>query len=189
MNLNIGGAPYRLVLRGLCVDPLPGSTVEAVDAPAGTQTGLRALPWVFDDGGRSTYFVGSSGDCVTRAIAVAAGLDYRDVYDALADGMARMKPGRGNRGKRSARNGVASAVYRPFLVRLGWEWHPTMSIGSGCRVHLAADEIPMSGRVIVRCSRHLTAVVDGVIHDTHDPSRAGTRCVYGYYTEPGTDCG
>jgi hypothetical protein len=24
-------------------------------------------------------------------------------------------------------------------------------------------------------------VIDGVIHDTHDCSRNGTRCVYGYY--------
>ena len=33
----------------------------------------------------------------------------------------------------------------------------------------------------MRLSRHITAVVDGVIHDTHDPSRKGTRCVYGYW--------
>jgi len=32
--------------------------------------------------------------------------------------------------------------------------------------------------------RHLTAVIDGVIHDTHDPSRDGTRSVYGYYSQP-----
>jgi hypothetical protein len=30
-------------------------------------------------------------------------------------------------------------------------------------------------------SRHLVAVIDGVIHDTHDCSRDGTRCVYGYF--------
>jgi hypothetical protein len=24
-------------------------------------------------------------------------------------------------------------------------------------------------------------VIDGVIHDTHDCSRGGTRCVYGYW--------
>lgn len=28
------------------------------------------------------------------------------------------------------------------------------------------------------------AVVDGVVRDTHDPSRDGTRCVYGYWREP-----
>lgn len=27
----------------------------------------------------------------------------------------------------------------------------------------------------------IAAVVDGVLHDTFDCSRGGTRCVYGYY--------
>jgi hypothetical protein len=30
-------------------------------------------------------------------------------------------------------------------------------------------------------SKHYCAVIDGVIHDTSDPSRDGTRCVYGYW--------
>ena len=57
-----------------------------------------------------------------------------------------------------------------------------MAIGSGCKVHLRADELP-SGRLIVSVSKHLTAVIDGVIHDNHDPSRDGTRCVYGYFSK------
>jgi hypothetical protein len=28
-----------------------------------------------------------------------------------------------------------------------------------------------------------TAVIDGIIHDTYDPSRNGTRCVYAYFTK------
>ncbi len=39
------------------------------------------------------------------------------------------------------------------------------------------------GRLIVSVSKHMTAVIDGVIHDTHNPSRDGTRCVYGYWTK------
>lgn len=58
---------------------------------------------------------------------------------------------------------------------------PTMAIGSGCKVHLRADELP-TGRLVVSVSKHLVAVVDGVVHDTHDPRRGGTRCVYGYWT-------
>jgi hypothetical protein len=46
-----------------------------------------------------------------------------------------------------------------------------MQIGSGCTVHLRADELP-SGRLVVSVSKHLTAVIDGVIHDAHDPSPA-----------------
>ena len=63
-------------------------------------------------------------------------------------------------------------------------WTATMDIGKGCRVHLRAGEVPMTGRVIVKVSRHLTALIDGVIHDTGDPSRDGTRCVYGYWEAP-----
>ena len=58
-----------------------------------------------------------------------------------------------------------------------------MQIGSGCTVHLRGDELP-SGRLVVSVSKHLTAVIYGVIHDTHDCSRGETRCVYGYWQQP-----
>jgi hypothetical protein len=37
------------------------------------------------------------------------------------------------------------------------------------------------GKLIVSVSRHLVAVVNGVINDTYDCSRDATRCVYGYW--------
>ena len=58
-----------------------------------------------------------------------------------------------------------------------------MAIGQGCTVHLRADELP-AGRLVVRLSRHVCAVVDGTVHDNHDPRRNGTRCVYGYWRFP-----
>lgn len=146
--------------------------------------------FVLDDGGRAAAgYRGSAGDCVTRAIAIASGLDYRDVYDRLHDAarspehLAKLERQYGRTGRRHAspRNGVRPEVYRPLLDALGFTWTPTMRIGQGCRVHLRADELP-SGVLIVRVTRHLSAVIDGVIHDTHDPSRGGTRCVYGYWT-------
>lgn len=81
---------------------------------------------------------------------------------------------------------VAIAIF-PFFLRVeknGWVWTPTMFIGSGCKVHLRGDELP-AGRLIVSVSKHLVAVIDGVIHDTYDCSRNGTRCVYGYYRKAG----
>jgi hypothetical protein len=57
-----------------------------------------------------------------------------------------------------------------------------MDFGSGCTVHLKSDELP-KGTLIVRLSKHLAAVKDGVLHDTYDCSRGGTRCVYGYYRQ------
>lgn len=134
--------------------------------------------FVADDGGREKAgFVGDARDCVTRAIAIATGSDYRQVYDELAAGMERLGL------PKSARKTVLPKVYKPFIETLGWVWTPTMSIGSGCTVHLRADELP-AGRLIVRLSRHVCAVIDGVVYDTHDPRRDGTRCVYGYWSDP-----
>jgi len=148
---------------------------------------------VFNDGGRKAAgYVGEAGDCVTRAIAIATGKPYQEVYDALhvrtkLFGITRrgrvaklIKQGK----RRSPRNGVFKDISRPYLAGLGWTWVPTMQIGSGCKVHLRADELP-GGRLIVKVSRHLVAVIDGVIHDTYDCSRDGTRCVYGYWKGPG----
>lgn len=142
--------------------------------------GRRPTTWVYDDGGRHVGgFEGETGDCVARAVAIAAELPYREVYDALNQMITDV-----NLCGASARDGMPRAVYELYLMNeLEWDWTPTMGIGTGCRVHLRADELP-SGRVIARCSRHLTAVVDGVVRDTHDPTRGGTRCVYGYYTPP-----
>jgi hypothetical protein len=67
---------------------------------------------------------------------------------------------------------------RRVLEGLGWVSTPTMAIGSDCTVHLRDGELP-GGRLIVSVSKHMVAVVDGVIHDASDPSRDGTRCVYG----------
>ena len=132
-----------------------------------------------NDGGRATAGLrGAARDCATRAIAIAAQLDYLAVYDVLNSMTAPRR--RGKRGG-SARTGVPKDVTRRYLAALGWRWTPTMGIGTGCKVHLRDGELPM-GRLIVSVSRHLVAVIDGVIHDTHDCSRGGTRCVYGYYT-------
>jgi hypothetical protein len=136
------------------------------------------MTWVYDDGGRARAgFKGEAGDCVTRAIAIAAQLPYREVYDELARGEA--DAGRA----RSARNGIRRKVYQAYLEYLGWSWRPIMGIGTGCTVHLRADELP-TGRLICSVSKHMVAVVDGVVHDTHDCTREGTRCVYGYWFDP-----
>lgn len=165
------------------------------------------MKFVYDDGGREAAgFKGDAGDCVARAIAIASGRPYREVYDALhkrAKDYLSRNPNLGPRARRmhsSPRNGVKREVYDPYLTSLGFKWTPTMKIGSGCKVHLIADELP-KGTLIARLSKHLTTVIDGVIHDTFNPQRgpvaymkAGPdgiavvdhispeRCVYGYWS-------
>jgi len=134
------------------------------------------LPWVYDDGGRSAAgFKGTAGDCVTRALAIATGTPYREMYDRLARSM------KSQGFARSARNGVEPKVYKPLLSLWGFVWTPTMFPGQGTRIHLAQGEVPQEGIYILRLSRHLCTVVDGTIHDTYDPGRNATRCVYGWW--------
>lgn len=134
--------------------------------------------WTYNDGGRADAgFRGEAGDCVTRAFAIATARPYRDVYDDLADRCAAA--GRA----RSARNGIPTKIMRAYMADEGWDWTPTMSIGSGTTVHLRADELP-SGIIVARVTKHVCAVIDGVVHDTADPTRDGTRAVYGYWSQP-----
>jgi hypothetical protein len=159
---------------------IPNRPAAALRLKSG-RSGDGRLAFVVDDGGRKAAgYKGKSGDCVVRSAAIATGLAYQQIYDSVNKLAQRERLGARKRGKSSARDGVYKGTTRKLLESLGWQWTPTMEIGSGCRVHLRAGERP-PGRLIVSVSGHLTAVIDGVIHDTHDPSRRGTRCVYGYW--------
>jgi len=143
------------------------------------------MRYVYDDGGRAAAgYRGTTGDCVTRAIAIATGRPYQEIYDAINEAATYERPSKRRRGKSHARTGVYKLTQRAYLASIGWRWTPTMHIGQGCKVHLRAEELP-AGRLLVQVSKHLVAVIDGAIHDTGDPSREGTRCVYGYWTPPG----
>lgn len=141
----------------------------------------KALRFVFDDGGRAAAgFKGSTGDCACRAISIATGLPYAEVYDAINALGSNERTGRRKRGRSNARTGVYTQCVRKFMASIGWRWVPTMQIGSGCTTHLREGDLP-NGRIVAVLSRHYAAVIDGVIRDNHDPSRGGTRCVYGYF--------
>ena len=145
---------------------------------------MEAIRYEYDDGGRGDHFAGEARDCVCRAVAIATEIPYMAVYERLADGTANQRASRRTpKQARSARNGIYTKRkwFRDYMAELGFVWLPTMHVGSGCTVHLCAEELPSSGRLVVKLSRHLSAVIDGVVRDTHDPSRDGTRCVYGYW--------
>jgi hypothetical protein len=149
---------------------------------------VSQLGFQFNDGGRGDVgFKGGAGDCVVRSIAIAANLPYMKVYEDLRfanetyallrnDKLARRLNAKGS----SPRNGNHRNVFHDYILGLGFQWVPTMKIGMGCQVHLRSDELPKA-ILIVKVSKHLTAVLNGIIQDTHNPSRGGNRCVYGYY--------
>lgn len=138
--------------------------------------------YVYNDGGRiGAGYKGTTNDCVTRAIAIATGKPYVEVYNGLISLASTMRQTKHVR-KSHPRTGVPKKVYDAYLKFYGWHWTPTMHIGSGCKVHLRKDELPQ-GVIIARVSKHLVTCIDGVPHDNHDSSRGGTRCVYGYYSK------
>lgn len=136
----------------------------------------------YNDGGRKAAGITKKdkGACACRALAIATQRPYLEIY-ALIKHFAKME--RTSKHK-SDKSDPETGVYRPTMLKilevLGWESVPCMGIGTGCRVHLRDGELP-SGRIIANVSRHYTAIIDGVINDTFDPSRGGTRCVYNYY--------
>ena len=140
------------------------------------------MDFVFRDGGRAAAgYKGLTGDCVTRSIAIATGKPYQEVYDALNRLALVERTGRRERKPSNSRTGVFRRAYQRYLESLGWRWTSTMKIDSECQVHLRASELPQ-GPLLVKVSRHLTAIIDGVIYDTHNCSRGGTRCVYGHFS-------
>lgn len=143
------------------------------------------MTFEFNDGGRSAAgYAGHTGDCVCRSICIIAGLPYQQVYDRLTQGnqTQRRSKGQARKWHKSAKHGVYTQRkwFKDYMTNLGFVWVPTMTIGSGCTVHLREEELP-KGRLVVSLSRHLTAVIDGTIHDTYNPDRGGKRCVYGYW--------
>lgn len=142
------------------------------------------MPVELDDGGRAASGrKGAGGDCVTRALAIALEKPYDEVFNALKILALGERITKRRKRRSSVANGVYKATWKRYLKAQGWEWVPTMQIGQGTKVHLRRGELP-NGRLIVSVSKHVVAVIDGVIHDTGDPSRQGTRCVYGYFRRP-----
>lgn len=69
----------------------------------------QKLKFVWNDGGRAASgFVGSAGDCVARAIAIATGKPNREVYGAL-----------GEIAGETARNGVIQQFTRQYSNHSG----------------------------------------------------------------------
>jgi hypothetical protein len=173
---------------------LSGARKIVEQPPGGSMS--AAIPWTFDDGGRKAAgFEGRAGDCVVRATSIATGIPYCEAYKTFYV-LAKDPPRRYTektkarlRANASPRKGVSERLWRPFYEDIGWIWVPTKEFGQPTRVHLKADELP-GGTIICRLSKHLCAVINGVLHDTYDSSWSrscqeyGKRTVYGYF-KPG----
>jgi len=130
--------------------------------------------FIFADGGRADAgYKGKTGDCVVRAVAIAAGIDYKTAYKDLAAENAKLT------GVKSCRRGIYRASYEAYLKRHGWVWYSAPKFDG--RKAYASDFTEAEGYngfIIARMAKHLAAVRDGVVYDTYDSSH---KMVYGYF--------
>ncbi|HEY7823665.1 MAG TPA: hypothetical protein VIG24_12560, partial [Acidimicrobiia bacterium] len=130
---------------------------------------VHTMGFVATDGGRMAtgrFKSQYAGDCVTRALTIAEGIDYKLVYRELSR---RMKVW----GRSGANNGVYDSIWRPMLLEAGYARQEARM------VPLASAELPAKGTVVCRVRRvnrrrrhshHLFTIVDGVIMDTFNPT-------------------
>ncbi len=117
------------------------------------------MEFMWNDGGRAACgFVGTTGDCVTRAISIATGSVYRDVYAEL-----------GEASQKSPRCGMPIDIAASYLAKRDWQ------NCDGLGKTFDGKGLP-DGVVILhvssphRRSHHFCTVVDHVVHDTWSPS-------------------
>ena len=123
----------------------------------------QRIGFEYNDGGRGAAgYRGTAGDCVARATAILTGLPYRDVYKMLAE--ANSKYSRKRPGVRSARNGVDKNAYTKVFADLGLK---KIKLPRGPRPTYT-EAYYTYGDCIVSTTKHLAAIVDGKLRDTHD---------------------
>lgn len=133
-----------------------------------------AYPYMKTDGGRSqSKRPKQRNDCTVIALAVSASLTYDAAYDIVA-----------SRGRKCAEGywfpfgfkTIRSGPMPEAGVRFDWISYPAVKYDR--REHI--DSFARShkkGVFVLRLSKHVCAVVDGVVHDTH--RTYDERCVYG----------
>lgn len=118
----------------------------------------------YDSGRGESKRSRQKNDCTVRAYAAAFDLPYDEVYDSFA--VLGRKCGRGFN-------------FRDFAKthpRLRWHSFPAEKGKSRMNPAKFGAAYP-TGRWIARTAKHVFAIIDGVVIDTHSPSPA--RCIYG----------
>jgi hypothetical protein len=150
--------------------------------------------WVKDDGGRAAAGYGQEhvGDCGARAVSIATGKPYAEVFEALKAAHASyikrhprsyVAESESRRRKEPIEYGCSVEVMRAYMKSIGWQ-HTEPSGRYSAKLFLRADMLP-KGRLVVLISGHYVAVVDGKIFDTYDSGgKSGKRTVEGYWSQP-----
>ena len=117
------------------------------------------IKYQYNDGGRKAAgYKGQARDCVCRAIVIATGLDYKEVYKYLAQLHYERF------GTKTARNGTDNQDTLKAMKHFGFEkvslidrLKPTYTQAFG-----------EFGNCVVKTTRHVAAIKDGALQDTFD---------------------
>ncbi len=103
-------------------------------------------------------------DCTVRAYAVAFDIPYDQVYDSFAE-----------LGRKCGR-GFDFKAFAKTHARLRWHSFPAERGKTRMNPAKFGTAYP-TGRWIARTAKHVMAIIDGVVVDTHSPRP--DRCIYG----------
>lgn len=138
------------------------------------------MNWVYDDGGRIAAGLKPhhlqkrlAGDCVIRAMAIVCQYDYT-ILRLTCNEIVRQV---GHCGLYNSTLGYPRYVYGRLLRHYGYRYFSTYGTGVS-RVRHFADREQFPHNYILACPRHLTAVMEGDLHDIWDCQELR---VYGYW--------
>ena len=139
------------------------------------------MKYKFECGGRHKYFncvcqlkKYGADDCTMRSIVIATGLDYKFVWDSLAD-----------LSKETGYLPNSREICEMFLNKFGWERHSPFKKGNTNKKYkLRNVPIEKDKNYIFQTSGHWTAVVDGVVLDTWD---CREWCANSYWMKKATE--
>ena len=124
------------------------------------------IDFKYNDGGRyRAGFRHHAGDCVTRSISILFDLDYLNAHEQINILSKKFKDK-----KSIVPTGISLSTTKKLMKHFGLVWKHTNSF----------LDIPRKGKIILNLPNHVCAVIDRVIHDTHD-NRNNSNRIYGYW--------
>ncbi len=125
------------------------------------------MKFQYSDGGRSLYFSGIAGDCVTRSFANGLGKSYLEIYE-LVNKISQLeledikKKGIGK--KKEDISSACGGVYQKTIRKIGDHF--------GLKYKRKVGKIgKLKGRnYLLVLADHMTCIREGILIDTHDCS-------------------
>lgn len=127
---------------------------------------MRKIEFKYNDGGRfASGFHHHTSDCVTRSLSIALDIEYLKAHEYI-NNLIQMF---GDTTSHVAK-GMTMRTTKKLMKHFNLIWIQSNNL----------LEIPKETKCILNVSRHVCAMVDGVINDTHDFREKSNR-IYGYW--------